>query len=166
MSRIAGMTMTVDRLGDLAKNLKALVAKDVLVGVPEAETERDPEPGEPTGITNAAIGYLNEFGSPAANIPARPHLYPGIDDAKDRIVAEQRGAITAALDGDLAGADMRLERMGLIGQASVRNRIITGPFVPLAPSTIAARKRLGHEGEAPLNMSGQYRQAITYVVRK
>ena len=162
----SGIEVTVDRVGALVRDLRALSTQDVLVGVPEAETQREPEPGEPAGITNAAIGYINEFGSPVNNIPARPHLFPGIEDARDRLTPELGGAFAAALDGRMDDVDTRLNRAGLIAQAAVRSRIITGPFVPLAPSTIAARKRRGHEGEAPLQESGQYRQAITYVLRR
>ena len=65
----SGMQMITDALPDLLRRLAAVAQRDVLVGVPAGEARDD-------GPTNAEIGYQNEFGSPANNIPARPHLLP------------------------------------------------------------------------------------------
>ncbi len=54
---------------------------------------------------------------------------------------------------------------GLMGQDAVRGKITSGPFVPLAPATLRARKAKGRTGEKPLIDTGQLRAAYTYVIR-
>lgn len=172
--------MTVDKLGVVIKAISQLATKEVLVGVPQANAERDDD--QP--ISNAAIGYLMETGSPANNIQARPHLVPGIQDVQDEVAGRLRKAATAALTGSPSGVNAALNAAGMVGQRGVRAKITEGPFVPLAESTLRARARRGRKGAAkelasraagntpdnanakPLIDTGQYRQAITYVVRQ
>lgn len=161
-----GVTMTVDRLGNVVKNVRALTSTDVLVGIPEAKTQHNPQHGQKDGITNAAIGYINEFGSPAANIPARPHLIPGIDAVKDALAVELGKAGEAALKGDIIDMETRLNRAGSRAQTSVKKTINAGVPPPLAPRTLESRKRLGRKGTKPLVDTKEYRNSITYVIRK
>ena len=70
-----------------------------------------------------------------------------------------------ALKGDADAGDKALHSAGLIAQNAVRNKITEGPFVPLAPMTLAKRKARGRTGEKPLIDSGAYRNAQTYVIR-
>ncbi|WP_232317463.1 hypothetical protein [Ralstonia sp. NT80] len=171
--------MTVDKLAQVLKTISALATKEVLVGVPQANDERkDDEP-----INNAAIGYIMETGSPVNNVPARPHLVPGIQDVQEEVADQlQKGAV-AALSGSQSGVTKALNAAGMIGQRGVRAKITDGPFTPLAESTLRARARRGRKGAAkelasraagnepdnanakPLIDTGQYRQSITYVVR-
>jgi len=60
----------------LRKAIEGFVTeKAVTIGIHEDETARnDPD----SGITNASLGAVHEFGSDAVNIPARPWLYPGV----------------------------------------------------------------------------------------
>ncbi|WP_407059267.1 hypothetical protein ACKZDW_02460 (plasmid) [Ralstonia syzygii subsp. celebesensis] len=172
--------MTVDKLSAVIKSISELASKQVLVGVPEAKGERKAD--EP--ISNAAIGYIMENGSPVNNIPARPHLVPGIQDVQAEVVDRLGKAATAALSGSQSGVNAALNAAGMIGQRGVRAKITDGPFTPLAESTLRARARRGRKGAAkelasraagnapdntnakPLIDTGQYRQSITYVVRK
>jgi hypothetical protein len=66
--------------------MRGLEREQVMVGIPSKTAERQPDPEEPGPMNNATIGYIMENGSPAANIPERPHLKPGIRDVKDEIV--------------------------------------------------------------------------------
>lgn len=157
--------MTKDRLGAVLKGIRELERHQVLVGVPAKTADRQPDPQDPGPINNATIGYLMETGSPAANIPARPHLQPGIEDARETIVAEYRTGADAVLDGKVSNADTIHTRVGLTAQASVRRKITDGPFEALAPATLADRKRRGRKGEKPLIDTGQYRQSINFVIR-
>ncbi len=182
-----------DKLAAILKGLKGLSQRDVLVGVPDDKTDRKGEP-----ITNATIGYINEHGSPAANIPARPHLIPGIDDAKDDITKYLKKAAVSALDGKTDKVTAALDAAGTKARDSVKNKITDGAFEPLKPATIANRFRQRQNdtmrdaekeyleliasgaqaagfslseieasaGIRPLVNTGQYRNSITYVIRK
>ena len=178
-----------DDVAKVLKSIQELVGKDVLIGVPEKDDQR--QDGSP--MTNAALAYIHETGSPAANIPARPFLVPGVEEAEDRVTPQMKKAAQAALSGNSSGVETALNRAGLIAQSSVRNKINTGAFVPLSPDTIRNRKysrgtnsrraaeeaylaaiKNGDSPEAaqsaagiqPLINTGQLRNAIEYVIRK
>ena len=170
-----------DKLPGLLKAIAELNKNIVLVGVPDSTTERGDDEAGP--MNNATLGYIHEHGSPAANIPARPHLIPGVEDAQDDIASRFKKASQAALDGKKDKVRQQLESAGLVAQNSVKNKITDGDLEPLAESTLRARARRGREGAVnelasraagnapdnnnarPLIDTGQYRNSITYVVR-
>lgn len=157
--------VTKDRTADLLKVMRSLTKTQVLVGVPASETARTPEEGEPEGITNAAIGYIAEFGSPAANIPERPHLIPGVQSVEDRISKAFGAAAKAAIEGNSEAVSQKQHAAGMIAQNAVRAKITDGEFATLSPKTLQKRRSRGRSGEKPLIDTGQYRRSITYVVR-
>lgn len=157
--------VTKDLSKAFARSLRALTDKQVLVGIPSKTAGRRPEPGEPSDINNAAIGYLMETGSPAANLPERPHLKVGVASVKDPIIERYKAGGKAVLDRAAPNLDATHTAVGLIAQAGVRAKITAGPFAPLADTTLAARRRKGRTGTKPLIDTGQYRQAINFVVR-
>ncbi|WP_137650634.1 hypothetical protein [Escherichia albertii] len=160
MSFKSGVTTRVDNAKAILDALRSLTKKDVLVGIPSEDSERDDVP-----FGNAGIGYLNEYGSPEQNIPPRPHL------------------AQAALDGNASGAERALNRAGTLAVNGVRRYMTITGFTPLADSTVEARARRGRKGATlelarraagespgtdlakPLIDTGQYRRAITHVVR-
>ncbi len=75
----SGVTIRADNAQSILDALKSLTKKDVLVGIPAEDSDRDDVP-----FGNAGIGYINEYGSPAQNIPPRPHLVPGVKSVKTR----------------------------------------------------------------------------------
>ena len=156
---------TKSNTAQFRKALELLLKREVLVGIPAANAARDPEPGETTAATNALIGYVMEYGSPAQNIPARPFLHPGVINARDGIELHMKKAGQLALRGKQDEIGQELEKVGLIAAASVQKKITDGPFQPLKPATLAARRRRGRTGERPLIDTGQLRRAITYIVR-
>lgn len=155
------LTVTKNGVGALLKQLRELEREQVLVGVPATTADR--KPGGP--INNATIGYIMENGSPAQNIPARPHLVAGIQDVRGDLQAEYRKGTEAILDGRVKSAHALHIRAGLIAEKGVKAKINEGAFAPLAPATIAARKRKGRQSEKPLVDTAQYRNSITHVVR-
>lgn len=176
------MTVTVkDRTASIMRSLGELFTRDVLVGVPSSKTERE-EPGAP--INNATIGYIMENGAPEANIPARPHLVPGIERAEEKFVPHLEKAAVAALNGDVQEMDRRLGMAGQVAVNSVKEIIREGVAPALADSTVAARARRGRKGAQqelanraagmepaldlakPLIDTAQYLNSQTYVVRK
>lgn len=156
------MTVATDKLAQVLATMTQLVKKDVLVGIPDSAPERE----EDTPLSNAQIGYILDNGSPVANIPARPFLVPGVENAQDEIVEDFRSGAKAALEGSPAGVERALVRAGLRAQNSVRSKIQDGPFEGLAQRTLADRKKRGRTGEKPLLDTGQLRNSVTYVVRK
>src|SRR6185312_917842 len=130
--------ITKDRVNSVIGSITQLVGKQVLVGIPEAETTRQ-EIDESSHPTNALLGYVHEFGSPKRNIPARPFLVPGVHKSTPQVLPHLRGACTAALDGKPEIIDRELVAAGLIAEASAKREITTGNFVPLKPETVAWR---------------------------
>ncbi|WP_088459417.1 hypothetical protein [Acinetobacter soli] len=158
---MSGVTSSGDGLLDILNAVSELSQIDVLVGVPhgEARTEGD-------GMTNAAIGYLLETGSPAMNLPARPHLVPGVEEVQDVIGEKLSYAVDAALTGNMKRMYFYLESAGMKATMNVKKFINAGDFAPLAPLTIQERKRRGRKSEKPLVDTGQYRNSHTYVIMK
>lgn len=155
-------TIKVDRLKEVLQSINGLVQKQVLVGIPDSAPERDDD----APLSNAAIGYIQETGSPANNIPPRPFLVPGVEDATPKVTPHLQKSVEAALEGDLSGAERRMGSAGLVAQNSVRAKINSGIKPDLRPSTIADRLRRGRTGTVPLVDTGQLRNSITFVIRR
>ncbi|MDE1905293.1 MAG: hypothetical protein KGH75_02425 [Rhodospirillales bacterium] len=163
---MSGLARKADRLNQLVGAINELAMQDVLIGVPAMKTQRDPEPGEPAGITNAAVGYIQEFGSPASNIPARPFLIPGVKAAQKEVADRLKAAAQGAMTFKPTQVRQNMMAAGLIAQNSVRKTLTDGiGYAPLAEATLAARRRRGRTGTRPLVDTGQLRNAITYVIR-
>lgn len=157
--------MTKDDLPRVMESIKSLMKKDVLVGIPSEHANREPGEEEKRPLTNAEIGYLHEFGAPAANIPARPHLIPGIRTKSKEIVETLKKGAKQTLDGNPSAASQSLMAAGFLGATAVKKKITDGPFAPLAPSTLKNRASRGKTSTKPLIDSGQYRNSITFVLR-
>lgn len=156
----SGLTIRADTAQSILDALKTLANKDVLVGIPESGDERDD--GD---IGNAAIGYINENGSPAQNIPPRPHLKPGVKSVEQDFMPHLKAAAQKALEGNAEGAETSLDRAGTVAANGVKRYITITGFTPLADATIANRRRRGRTGNKPLIDTGEYRRSITHHVR-
>lgn len=171
----------VDRLKQVLQSINGLVDQQVLVGVPDSTAGRKDQ-GAP--LSNAEIGYIQENGAPEINLPARPHLVPGVMDAQPKTLPRLQKGVEAALDGDIDGAKRQMSVAGQIAQMTVRKLISSGISPALSDATLRNRARRGRKGakqelEAraagqqpstdlakPLLDTAQYRNAITYVLRK
>lgn len=156
----SGLAIRADTAQSILDALKTLANKDVLVGIPESKDERDD--GD---IGNAAIGYINENGSPAQNIPPRPHLKPGVKSVEQDFMPHLKAAAQKALEGNAEGAVASLDRAGTVAANGVKRYITITGFTPLADATIASRLGRGRTGNKPLIDTGEYRRSITHVVR-
>ena len=159
----SGVHVTIDRMPQVMRGIKRMSMERVLVGAPGETAERN-VPGEHGPMNNPTLLYIHENGSPAANIPARRTLGPGIADARDKIATRFGAVGRAILDGRNPDVGKQLYAVGLIAQASVRARFGGDDLAPLSASTIAARRRKGFKGSAPLIRSGDLRTAINFVV--
>lgn len=157
------LTITSDFTKEFNKIIKGFKQDAVLVGIPE---EKSPRLDSPIG--NAALLAINNFGSPALNIPARPVMSIGIKNAQDDIANEFKKAAQMALSKGLAALDQYYNRAGIIASNSVKKAINAQEgFAPPAESTIKARQARKPEpfrGTKALIVTGQMRNAITYVI--
>lgn len=146
---------------DIMQAISELSQVEVLVGVPEGEIRSNVD-----GLSNAAIGYLLETGSPAMNLPARPHLALGVEEVQEDVAERLTKAVDAALSGNSKRMYLYLESAGMKATMSVKRVINSGDFAPLAPLTIKERKRRGRKSEKPLIDTAQYRNSHTYIIKK
>jgi hypothetical protein len=96
-----------DHTAELFKAIAELAKTEIHVGALNDEDE-------------AIIGYIQETGSPAQNIPAQPFLVPGVEEALKPIEKEMRAAGQAALSGNEKAANKALHQAGQIAVESVR----------------------------------------------
>ena len=187
----ARSTLTSSGSVDFTANVRRLLRQRLLVGIPADGAEREPEPGEKTPPNNATIGYVMEFGDDEKHIPARPHLVPGIRSVQSEIIDGLRKAGEDAFDRDFSQVQARFAKVGVIAVAAVQVKITDGTFAPLSERTIEARARRGRKGAKqylkllgqgtprdvlenlgdqalvkPLIDTGQYRRAMTYVLKE
>lgn len=183
-----------DGLDKLKRVLQAFEAERVLVGIPSNKNDRRLQSGtDRKALNNATIGIIMEKGSPAAHIPARPWLKPGIQSAKSQVIAKYEQAAKSALrSNDMAGLTAAHRVVGHLTADAVKRYITTGHFAPLSPRTVAQRARQRGTGRRrsemkymalvaggmapamaqnvagirPLINTGQMRNAVTYVIRK
>jgi hypothetical protein len=185
MAPKSGAFKTVNNFAKLMEGVETLTNTVVLVGVPGDKAGR--KEGE---ISNADLAYIHEHGSIDGRIPARPFIGPGILAVQADIARESLAAGKAIMKGSQSVVSTYLNRIGIIAVRSIKNVIGQGIPPPLAPSTIAGRIRRvkgkkrrqkiadnraagipdsiqnGAEGSfLPLVVTGQLRNAITYVLR-
>jgi hypothetical protein len=157
------VALVVDNSASMFKAMANLTKREVLVGIPASAPAR-----AESGINNATIGYIQDTGSPASNIPARPWLAPGIQDARGMIVSRLKQMGEAVLRNPNTSStviDTHLNAIGLETVSAIRARITSGPFAPLAASTLRARHAAGFAGTRPLIVTGQLRNAVGYALR-
>jgi len=154
-----GCTVTKDHLKDFLASIQAMRKTQCYVGIP---AEKTPRKGEP--INNAALGYIFEFGSAAANIPARAVLVPGVKSVqKDTIADLRHGAIN--LFRDPSALERSFNRCGLRASTAVKKAIVAlGDYGPDS-KTLQARQRRGFKGAGIERVTGQFLNSFTYVIR-
>ena len=72
----------------IAASIRSVADLQVMVGIPMETTQR----GDGGPLNNAEIAYIQEFGAPEANIPARPFLFPTVRANRAFTVAQLRAA--------------------------------------------------------------------------
>lgn len=151
MKPTLSVRQVADMSGAIRKAVEALTEKDVFIGVPAENAA--PRQG---GLNNAELSYLHEYGAPAAGIPARPHLLPGVGDIKGEAAGLLKGAAEQALNGNEAAVDAALNRIGLLGQNAVRARFQNNDWPPLKDATLdASPLKKDDEGNVIKNKKGE-----------
>lgn len=161
------ITDLFDKTENIAKAIGDLSSKKILVGVPEQKSEREGtnQFNRDIKVTNAEIGYWNEFGVPENNLPARPHLRAGVKSVQKETIKDLKVAIGAAFHGNKLQVDRTYHKIGMRCQNAVRGKIQAGLSPKLAESTLRARRARGRKGKKPLYDTGEYLRSITYVIR-
>ncbi|MCJ2023101.1 hypothetical protein, partial [Methylobacterium sp. J-067] len=133
------------------------------IGIP-AESMHPGEKGEKP-INNAALGYLFEYGQPEKNLPARPHLFPGVEGICDAPAVMLAAGVRKECKGDFSAPEQALHKVGISGTSAVQAKITECDLAPLSPRTIKGRLRRGRTGTKPLFDTGAYRRAFTYTIQ-
>lgn len=156
------VTATKDTAAQVVRSIEAMAGKHVVIGIPAAKAPRKGDP-----ISNAALGYVHEHGSPAQNIPPRPFLVPGVKAAAPDVMRVLRNAAVKSI-----GATARREELvrglhaaGLLAQASIKQTLKDLPEHPDDSAVIRARRRAGFKGSKALIRTGQLLNSVTYEVR-
>ena len=156
--------VTKDKVDDVLKAVRSLTKTEILVGVPEESANR----GDDAEINNAQVGYINEFGSPANNIPQRPHLVPGVASVKDKVATQLLKAARLAIDGEGDKVTQQQVKVGTTAVSAVKAKITAGLSPGLSPVTIYKRqhrKTAPRMGDKPLIDTGDYLKSIKFVIR-
>jgi len=165
-----GTTVDVNKVPEFLAGIKFLAENRVLVGIPSSKNEREDEEGNPSPIGNAAIGFIQEKGDPAMNLPARPWLKPGVASDQPGTNDLFKKAGKAALEGNSKKAQDIYTAIGLRNQRAVQRYIKnSGNFAPLSDRTLWARKNrkiAPRTGEKPLIDSAQLLQHVSFVIAK
>jgi hypothetical protein len=161
----------VDNSALLADALQVLADNQLLVGFTrQARHDVTRQVGRKTvttpggELTNAAIAYIQEHGSPAHNIPPRPFLLPGVRKAQKAILAQLQRSARAAANGDPLGVQRGLNGAGLVAVSGIKGYIRDGVDPPLAPRTLQIRRAHGFRGTTPLIQTGQLLNGVTYTL--
>lgn len=160
------LKVTTDFTKDFNKIISKFKNDAVLVGIPAEKTYRELKEDEQP-INNAALLAINVFGSPLQNIPARDVMSIGIRNARDDIANLFKAAAKAALTKGLPALSIYYNRVGLVASNSIKKAINSQEGIaPPAESTLAARRSAGFKGTKALIVTGQMRNAITYVINE
>ena len=132
-----GLKVSIDKLNDMQTALNWLGSKEVMVGIPEDDTDRT----DTSTATNSLIAYAHEFGEPAHNLPARPFLRPGVERTEADWTKSFENAARQAFEGNISAATNSLMRAGDKAAKGAQQVIRDQDFVELSRRTIEERLR-------------------------
>ena len=146
----------VKRLKEVMKRSKQLNHLQLVVGIPSDENSRD----ESTGITNAELGAIHEFGVPEKGIPERSFMRSTASEEANNLSRLAKIQISECLRGETSAHDA-FATVGVYLQGKIVDKITDGDFEPNTEATVKRKK-----SSKPLIDTGQLRGAITYEVRE
>lgn len=154
------MIAKFDGINKIIKELDKGYAINVGIMGEKANKEHDSE----SGLTNAFIGAVHEFGSISHNIPARSFLrMPLRTKLPDILKLHTTGMIKSILENRFP---RWLQNLAMACENVVQDAFDTsgfGTWQPLKPSTLRHRKKSKIAGEKPLPLvdTGQLRSSIS-----
>lgn len=160
--------ISTDFTREFNETIKKFKKDVVLVGIPRDDNTREDDAKNAT-FGNAAILALNHFGSEEAGIPRREVLTTGIRNAQGQIAEQFKVAAQSVLKKGSAALSTYYERAGIIASNACKKVINDQEGLkPPSEATLKARQYItqsGFKGTKALLVTGQVRNAITYVVR-
>lgn len=144
------------RLKKIMKRAERLNRMQLVVGIPSDENSRD----ESTGITNAELGAIHEFGVPEKGIPERSFMRSTASEEADNLGRLAKIQIAECLRDETSAHDA-FATVGAYLQGKIVDKITDGDFEPNTEATVNRKK-----SSKPLIDTGQLRGAITYEVRE
>ena len=141
-----------DKFKKMEKTIEELSKLEVFIGYNASSGNYE------DGVTVLEIAVFNAFGT--EHIPSRPFIQNVDLGRRNEINNFIKAQVKAGLD---AGSDARkiMNTIGVYVKGIIQDEIVTGNWVPNAPSTI---KRKG--SNKPLIDTGRMRQSVIYVVRE
>jgi hypothetical protein len=118
--------------------------KATLERVPEEFENMVAQIGFPSGINYedgtsvAYVAAIQEFGAPAAGIPARPFMQPTVNEKKDTWVTIIEKQLPKVALGKMSAFDV-LDLVGMAAAADIQTKIASIYTPPNAPATIRAK---------------------------
>jgi len=148
-------------------NLNLKNAPRVRVGVLGQNATRTPEEQKETGLTNAEIGAIHEFGSPSRNIPRRSFLWDMIVLKKDEL---NNDALKAAKNviAQKGGIDQIMSAIGIAAEKIVTKAFDSNGYGTWQPLSFERKKQKAQQGLSPniLMATTQLSKSITSEVTK
>jgi hypothetical protein len=157
------LTVTEDFTEKFNQIVKSFKRDAVLVGIPQEEGQREAD----ALINNATLLAINNFGSPLNNIPPRSVMSIGIKKAQEEIAEQFKLAAQKSFEQGIDALNTYYNRAGIIASNSIKKVINSQDGIkPPSEATLATRKSDGFAGKKALIVTGQMRNAITYVVKE
>lgn len=106
----------------------------------------------------AKVATIHEYGAPRANIPERSYIRSTVRERRGELQALMARLVRLMIAGKI---DERraLELVGAWLVNAIKGRIVSGPFAPLKPATIARKG-----SDKPLIDTGQLKNSVTFVI--
>lgn len=155
----SSVQINLDGLDEIGKNLaKGFYVK---IGVLGSTDARQPEPGNPSPMSNADIGLLMELGDSTGKIPSRSWLRMPINFKAKQIVDWLRKPAQKQLIID-GKTKVLFDQLGGVGEAIIDEAFVTGGFGQWQAN---AQSTIDQKGSsAPLINTSQLRRAVTHEV--
>ena len=140
--------------------------KAVLERAPQEFENMVAQVGFPSGINYedgtsvAYVAAIQEFGAPAAGIPARPFMQPTVREKKDYWTKVIQSQIPKVVLGKMTAFDV-LDMVGIVAAADIQTKISSIYSPPNAPSTLARKN-----GTKPLVDTGLMLASVQNAVNK
>lgn len=106
----------------------------------------------------AHIATIHEYGAPRAHIPERSYVRATVRERQPELAALMARVVRAMIARQLT-EERALQLIGAWLAGAIKGRIVSGPFEPLKPQTIARKG-----SDKPLIDTGQLKNSVTFVI--
>lgn len=148
-ANLVGMDDLLKDLRDISLSISDIPS--IKVGVPK-------EGAYPDGTPIETVGFVNEFGSEANNIPERSFLRSTIIDNNDKYVEMMEKGLDGVVQGK-TDVDTMVNLIGITAEGDVKDKITDLKTPPNTESTIKKKK-----SSNPLVDTGLLRSSIIYEI--